>query len=152
MDCSTPGFSILHYLLEFAQIHAIELVMLSNHLIFCCLLLLPLVFPSIRVFSSELSLHIRWPNYWSFSISSSSDYSRFISFRIEWFDLLAVQGTLKSLLWHHSSKASILRGSACFMVWLSHLYMTTRKTIALTYGHLSAKWCLCFLICCLGLT
>ena len=152
MDCSTPGFTILHYFLEFAQIHAIELVMLSNHLILCCLLLLPSVLPSIRVFSSESSLHIRWPNYWSFSISSSSDYSRFISFRIEWFDLLAVQGNLKSLLWHHSSKASILQRSACFMVWLSHLYMTTRKTIGLTYGCLSAKWCLCFLICCLGLT
>ena len=131
MDCSTPGFSILHYLLEFAQIHAIELVMLSNHLIFCCLLLLPSVFPSIRVFSSELSLHIRWPNYWSFSISSSSDYSRFISFRIEWFDLLAVQGTLKSLLWHHSSKASVLWCSAFFMVQHSHPYMATVKIIAL---------------------
>ena len=151
MDCSTPGFSILHYLLEFAQIHAIELVMLSNHLIFCCLLLLPSVFPSIRVFSSELSLHIRWPNYWSFSISSSSDYSRFISFRIEWFDLLAVQGTLKSLLWHHSSKASILQGSACFMVWLSHLYMTTGKIIALiTWTFVSKEMFLLF-ICCRGL-
>ena len=107
----------------------------SNHLILCRPLLhLPLIFPSIRVFSSESVLHIRWPKYWSFSfsISPSNEYSGLISFRIDWFDLLAVQETLKSLLQHHSSKASSLWGSAFFMVQLSHLYVTTGKTIALT--------------------
>ena len=105
----------------------------SNHLILCCpFLLLPSIFPSIRVFSSESTLHIRWPKYWSFSISPSNEYSGLISFRIYWFDLLAVQGTLKSLLRHHSSKASILWCSAFFIVQLSHPYMTTGKTIALT--------------------
>ena len=101
------------------KLMCIKLVMPSNHLILCCpLLLLPLIFPSIRVFSNESVLHIRWPKYWSFSfsISSSNDYSRLISFGIDWFDLLAVQGTLKSLLQHHSSKASILWHSAFFMV------------------------------------
>ena len=122
---------------------------------FCrSLLLLPSIFPSIRVFSKELVLHIRWPKYWnfSFSINPSNEYSGLISFRMDWLDLLAVQGTLKSLLQHHSSKASILWHSAFFMVQLSHLYMTTGKTIALTSGPLSAKLCLCFLICCLGLS
>ena len=107
----------------------------SNHLILCSpLLLLPSIFPRIRVFSKESVLPIRWPKYWSFSFSSSpsNEYSELISFRIDWFDLLAVQGTLESLLQHHSSKASILRHSAFFMVQLSHPYMTTRKTIALT--------------------
>ena len=107
----------------------------SNHLILCHPLLLPLsIFPSIRVFSNESALPIRWPNYWSFSfiISPSNEYSGLISFRIDWFDLLTVQGTLKSLLQHHSSKASIFRHSAFFMVQLSHPYMTTGKTIALT--------------------
>ena len=104
----------------------------SNHLILCCpLLLLPLIFPSIRVFSSESALGIRWPNYWSFSISLSNEYSGLISFRIDWFDL-AVQGTLKSLLQHHSSKASVLQCSAFFMIQLSHPYVATGKTIALT--------------------
>ena len=105
----------------------------SNHL--CCpLLLLPSIFPSIRVFSKESALHIRWPKYWSFSfnISPSDEYSGLISFRMDWLDLLAVQGTLKSLLQHHSSKASILWHSAFFIVQLSHPYMTTGKTIALT--------------------
>ena len=105
-----------------------ESVMPSNHLILCHpLLLLPSVFPSIRVFSNESVLHIRWPKYWSFSfnISPSSEYSGLMTFRMDWLDLLAVQGTLKSLLQHHSSKASILRHSAFFMVQLSHLYMTT---------------------------
>ena len=102
---------------------SIELVMPSNRLVLFCPLLLPSVFPSIRVFSRESSLHIRWPKYWSFSISPSSEYSGLISFRIDWFDLLAVQGTLKSLLQHHSSKASILRHSAFFLVQLSHPYM-----------------------------
>ena len=113
----------------------IVLVMPSNHLILCCpLLLLPSVFPSIRVFSNESVLYIRWPKYWSFSfsISSSNEYSGLISFRLDWLDLLAVQGTLKSLLQHHSSKASILLCSAFFMVQFLHPYMTTGKTIALT--------------------
>ena len=107
----------------------------SNHLILCHpLLLLPSIFPSIRVFSNESALHIKWPKYWSFSfsISPSSEHSELISFMIHWLDLLAVQGTLKSLLQHHSSKASILRHSAFFAVQLSHPYMTTGKTIALT--------------------
>ena len=107
-----------------------ELVMPSNHLILCCsLLLLPLIFPSIRVFSKESVLHIRWPNYWSisFSISPSNEYSELISFRMDWLDLLAVQGTLKSLLQHHSSKVSILQFSAFFIVQLSHPYMITAK-------------------------
>ena len=114
---------------------SIELMMPSNHLIFCHpLFLLPSVFPSIRVFSNESVLHIRWPKYWSFSfsISPSNEYSGLISFRMDWFDLPAVQGTLKSLLQHYSSKASILWRSAFFIVQLSHPYMTTGKTIALT--------------------
>ena len=108
--------------------------MLSNHLILCLSLLLPSIIPSIRVFSNESVLHIRWPKYWSFSftISPSNEYSGLITFRMDWFDFLAVQGTLKSLLWHHSSKASILLCSAFFMVQLSHACMTTGKTIALT--------------------
>ena len=111
----------------------IELVMLPNHLILCCpLLLLPSIFPSIRIFSSELARHIRWPKYWSFSNSSSKECSGLISCRIDWLDLLAGQGTLKSLLQHHSSKASVLRCSAFFIVQLSEPYMTTGKTIALT--------------------
>ena len=113
----------------------IESVMPSNHLIFCRFLLLPpSTFHSIRVFSNESVLHIRWPKYqsFSFSISPFNEYSGLISFRIDWFDLLAVQGSLKSLLQHHSSKASILQCSASFIVQLSHRYMTTRKTIALT--------------------
>ena len=115
------------------KLMSIESVMPSNHLILCRpLLLLLSVFPSIRVFSNESVLHIRWPKYWSFSISLSQEYSGLISFRIDWFYLLAIQGTLKSLLQHHSSKASILWPSAFFMVQFSHPYMTTRKTIALT--------------------
>ena len=112
---------------------SIKLVMPSNHLILCCpLLVLPSIFPSIKVFSSELALPIRWPKYWSFNFSiSPSNYSGLISFRIDWFDLLAVQGTLSSLQ-YHSSKASILQCSPFFMVQLSHLYMTTGKSIALT--------------------
>ena len=113
----------------------IESVMPSNHLILCrSLILLPSSFPSIRVFSNELALHIRWPKYWSFSFSISpfNEYSGWISFRMGWFDLRAVQGTLKNLLQHHSSKASILQHLAFFMVQFSHLYMTTGKTIALT--------------------
>ena len=117
------------------KLMSIELVMPSNQLILCRPLLLPLsIFPSIRVFSNESVLPIRWPKYWSFhfSISPSSEYSGLVSFKIDWFDLPAVQGTLKSLLQHHSSKASILQCSVFFIVQLSHLYMTTVKTIALT--------------------
>ena len=113
---------------------SIESVMPFNHLILCHPLLLPSIFPSIRVFSNELALHIRWPKYWSFSfnISPSNEHPGLISFRMDWLDLLAVQGTLKSLLQHHSLKALILRCSAFFIVQLSHLYMTTGKTMALT--------------------
>ena len=116
------------------KLMCIESVMPSNHLILCPPLLLPSIFPSFRVFSNESVLHIRWPKYWSFSfsISPSNQYSELISFRIDGFDLLAVQGTLKSLLQHHSSKASIFWKSALFMAQLSHPYMTTGKTIALT--------------------
>ena len=112
-----------------------KLVMPSNHLILCCpLFLLPSIFPSIRIFSNELVLYIRWPKYWSFSfnISPSNEHSGLISFRIDWFDILVVQGILKSLLQHHSSKASILRCSAFFIVQLSHPCITTGKTIVLT--------------------
>ena len=117
------------------KLMSIEPVMPSNHLIHChpCLLL-PSIFPSIRVFSNESDLHIRWPKYWgfSFSISPSNEYSGLISFRMDWLDLLVVQGTLKSVLQHHSSKASILQHSAFFIVQLSHPYMTTGKTTAWT--------------------
>ena len=119
---------------SFLKLMSIESVMLSNHLTLCrSLLLLPSIFLSIRVFSIESVLHIRWPKYWSFSfrISLSNEYSELISFRMDWLDLLAVQGTLKSLLQYHSSKASILWCSALFIVQLSHPYTTTGKTIAL---------------------
>ena len=136
VDWSTPGFPVLHHPPEFAQTHVTESVMPSNHLILCGpLLLQSSLFPSIRVFSDKLALCIRWSKYWSFSFSinpSNELYSGLISFRIDWFDILTVQGTLKSLLQHHSSKASILQRSAFFMVQLSHLYMTTWKAIALT--------------------
>ena len=116
-----------------SKLMSIESVMPSGHLILCCpLLFLPSIFPSIRVFSNESALCIRWPKYWSFSIIPSSEFSGFISFRIDWLDLLAVQGTLKSVPQYHSSKASILQCSAFFMVQLSHPYMTTGKNIALT--------------------
>ena len=135
MDCSTPGFPVLHHLPRLAQTHVTELVMLSIHLTpYCPLLLLPSIFSIISVFSNESAFHIWWPKYWSlsFSISPSNEYSGLISFRIDWLNLLAVQGTLKSLLKHHSSEVSILWHSAFFMVQLSHLYMTTGKIIALT--------------------
>ena len=123
------------------KLMSIELVRPSNHLFCHPLLLLPSIFPSIRVFSNESVLCIRWPKYWSFSfnISPSNEYSGLISFRMDWLDLLAVQGTLKSLLQHHSSKASIFRHSTFFIVQLSHPYMSTGKTIALTRQTLSAK-------------
>ena len=111
------------------KLMSIESVMPSNHLIPLYLLfLLPSILPSIKVFPSESALHIRWPKYWSFSISSSKEYSGAISFRMDWLDLLAIQGTLKSLLQHHNSKASILWHLAFFMIQLSHLYMTNKKT------------------------
>ena len=124
---------VYHQLPEFIKLISIESVMPSNHLILCCpLLLLPSIFPSIRVFSNESALRIRWPKYWSFSISPSNEHPGLISFRMDWLDLLAVQGTLKSLLQNQSSKTSILQHSAFFIVQLSHPYMTTGKTIALT--------------------
>ena len=134
MNRSTPGLPVHHQLPESTQPMSIELVMPSNHLILCHpLLLLPSIFPSIRVFSNESTLRMRWPKYWSFSfrIISSKEIPGLISFRMDWLDLLAVQGTRKSLLEHHGSKASILRRSAFFVVQLSHPYMTTGKTIAL---------------------
>ena len=134
-DCSTPGFLSLTISWSLLKLMSIGLVMPSNHLILCRpLILLPSIFPSIRVFSNESVLHIRWPKYWSFSFSISppNEYSGLISFKIDWLDLLAVQGTLKSLLQHHSSKASILQCSTFFMAQLSHPYMTTGKTRALT--------------------
>ena len=132
MDCSTPGFPVHHWSL--LKLMSIESVMPSNHLILCHPLLSPSVFPSIRVFSNEYVFHIRWPMHWSFSfrISPSNEYSGLSSFRIDWLDLLAVQGTLQCLLQHHSSKASILQCSTFFMVQLSHPYMTSVKAIALT--------------------
>ena len=135
MDCSTLGLPVHHQLLDLLKLMSIELAMPSNHLILCHpLLLLPSIFPSIRVFSDKSVLLIRWPEYWSFSFSirPSNEYSGLISFRMDWLDLLAVQGTLKSLLQHYSSKALILQHSAFFIVQLSHPYMTTGKTIALT--------------------
>ena len=135
MDSSTPGLPVNHQCPEFIQIHVQESVKPSNHLILCHLLLLsPSFLPSIRVFSNESVLCIRWPKYWSFhfTISPSNEYSGLISFRMDWFDLLAVQGTLKSFIQHHSSKAYICQHPAFFIVQLSHPYMTTGKTIVLT--------------------
>ena len=135
MNHSMPGPPVHHQLPESTQTHVHLLVMPSNHLILCHpLLLLPSIFPSISVFSNESALHIRLPKYWSFSfnISPTNEHSGLISFRMDWMDLLSVQGTLKSLLQHHSSKASTLWHSAVFTVQLSHPYMTTGKTITLT--------------------
>ena len=128
MDCSKPGFPFHHQLPDLLKHMSIESVMRSNHLILCRpLLLWPSIFPSTRFFSSESVLFIRRPKYWSFSISPSNEYSGLISFRMDSLDLLAVQGTLKSLLQHHSSKAPILRFSAFFIVQFSHPYMTSGK-------------------------
>ena len=135
MDCSTPSLPVHHQLRNLLKLMSIRSVMPSSHLILCPPLLLPpSIFPSIRVFSSESFLQIRWPKDWSFSfsINPSNEHPGLIPFRMDLLDLLAVQGTLKGLLQHHSSKASILQRSAFFMVQLSHPYMTTRKTIALT--------------------
>ena len=134
-NCSMPGLPVYHQLRELTQTHVHESVMPSNHLILCHPLLLPpSIFPSISAFSKDSVLCIRWPKYWSFSFSicPSNEYSRLISFRMDWLDLLAVQGTLKSLLQNYSSKAPILWCSAFFIVQLSHPYMTTGKNIALT--------------------
>ena len=133
MDCSTPGFLSITNSQSLFKLMSIVLVMPSNHLILChLLLLLPSILPSIRIFSNESVLCIWWPKYWSFSfsISPSNEYSGLISFRMNWLDLLAIQGTLKSLLQHHSSKASILQCSAFFLMQRSHPYMTTGKTMA----------------------
>ena len=136
MDFSTPGFPVHHQLPESAQthVHCIGDAIQPSHPLYHPLLLLPSIFPSIRDFSKESVLRIRWPKYWSFSfnITPSNEHPGLISFRIDWFDLLAVQGTLKSLLLQYSSKVSILQCSAFFIVQLSHPYMTTGKTIALT--------------------
>ena len=135
MDCSMAGLPVITNSLSLLKLMSTELMMPSNHLILCCpLFLLPSIFPSIKVFSNELTLHMRWLHYWnfSFSISTFNKYSGLISFRMDWFDLLAVQETLKSLLQHHCSKRSILWHSGFFIVQLSHPYMTTGKTIALT--------------------
>ena len=135
MDYSMPGFPAHHQLRSLLKLMFIESVMPSKHLILCHPLVLPpSIFPSIKVFSKESVLHMRWPKYWnfSFSISPSNEYSGLISFKMDWLDFFAVQETLKSLLQHHSSKASILRCSAFFIVQLSHPYMTTENTIVLT--------------------
>ena len=132
------------------KLMSIESVMTSNSLILCHpFLFLPSIFPSIRVFFSESTLHIRWPKYWSFSISPCNKYSGLISFRIDWFDL-AVEGTLESLFQHHSSKASILQCSSFFMVQLSHPHMTTGKNHSFEYMDLTKQIVVCFLICTLG--
>ena len=154
-NCGLPhgGFPVLLDLLQLLKFMSIELVMSSNHLILCHpLLFWPAIFPSIKVLSSESVLCIRWPKYWSFSfsISPSNEYSGLISFRIGWFDLLVVQGTLKSLFQHHNLKALILQCAAFFMVQLSHLYLTIGKAIDLTIQNFVAKWCLWFLLCCLS--
>ena len=141
MDCSTPGFPLLHHLqLVQTHVHWVDDAIQPSHPL-SFLLLLPSIFPSMRIFCSGAALLIRWPKYWSFSfsISSSSEYSGLISFRIDWIDLLAVQGSLKSLLQQHSLKASVLQCSAIFMLQLSYLYMTTGKIIALTIWILVSK-------------
>ena len=141
MNCSMPGLPVHHHQSSL-KLRSIELVMSSSHLILSHpLLLLPPIPPIIRVFSNESTLHTRWPKYWSFSFSiiPSKEIQGLISFRMDWLDLLAVQGTLKSLLQHHTSKVSVLQCSAFFMVQLSHPYMTTGKTIALTRRTLVGK-------------
>ena len=149
MDCSTPGLPVHHTnSWSLLKLMSIKSVMPSSRLIFCCpLILLPSIFPNTRVFSNESVLQIRWPKYWSFSfsISPSNECSGLISFRMDWLDPQAVQGILKSILQHHSSRASIFQRSAFFIVQLSHPYMTTGKTIALTWLNF-----VCFIICCLA--
>ena len=150
MDCSTPGFPVHHHLPELGQTHVHWVGDAIQHLILCHpLLLLPSIFPSIRVFSNKSALCIRWPKYcnFSFSINPSNKYSGLISFGMDWLDLLAVQGTLKNLLQHHSSKASILQHSAFFIVQLSHPYMTTGTYWCYTLPNLSMPMCVCLLSC-----
>ena len=151
MVFNTPGFPVHRQLLELTHtyVHQVDDAIQPSHPL-SSLSLPPSIFPSNRVFSNESALNIRWPKYWSFSISPSREYSGLISFRIGWLGLPAVQGTLKSLLQHYSSKASILWHSAFFMVQFSHLYMTIGKNTALTIQTLSAKRYLCFVIHCLG--
>ena len=155
MNHSTPGLPVPHQLLEFTQTHIHWVSDAIQPSILCRpLLLLPPIPPSIRVFSNASTLRMRWPEYWSFSFSiiPSKEHSGLNSFRMDWSDLLAIQGTLRSLLQHHSSKASIHQCSAFFMVHFSHLYMTMEKPQLWLDRPLSAKWCLCFLICCLSLS
>ena len=142
--CATQQTAAPRASLSLSKFMSIELVMLAKHLVCCHLLLLPPIFPSIRVSSNELAVPIRWPKYWNFSVSPSNEYSGFISCRIDWFDLLAVQGTLKSLFQHHSLKASVLQCSAFFMIQLSHPYMTTVKTITFTIWTFVGKVMLAF--------
>ena len=150
MDCSTPASLSVTNSQSLLKLRSIESVKPSNHLILC-LPLLPSIFPSMTVFPNESVLHIRWPKYWSFSfsISPSNEYSGLISFTIDWLDLLAVHGTLKGLLQHHSSETAILH-SAFIIVQLSHPYMTTGKTTVLTRQTFVGKVTLCFLACYLG--
>ena len=153
MNCSMPGIPVHHQLLKSTQtyVHCVGDAIQPSHPLFT-LLLLPSIFPSISVFSNESALCTRWPKYWSFSfnISPSNEQPGLISFRMDWLDLLAVQGTLNSLIQHHSSKASILWHSAFFIVQLSHPYMTTGKTIAFTRWAFVEKVMSLLLICCLG--
>ena len=150
--CSTPGSLSFTISQSLFKLMSIQLVMPSNYLILCCPLLLPSIFPSIRVISSESAFHIRWPKHWSFSfsISPSNEYSGLIPFRIDWFDPLAVQETLKRLLQHHSSKTPIFRCSAFFIFQFSHPYMTTGKTMALTRWIFVGKVMSLLFICYLG--
>ena len=131
--CNTPGLPVHHISYRLPKFMSTALMVSSSHLIlWCSLPLLPSIFPSIRDFSSELAVHVRWPEHWSFSISPSNEYSGLISLRIDWFDLLAVEGILKSLLQHYNWKASVLQCSAFFMIQLLHPYITSEKTIDLT--------------------
>ena len=155
MNCSMPGLPVHHHLPEFIQTHVHRVSDAIQPSIFCRpLLLLPPIPPSIRVFSNESTLRMRWPKYWSFSfnISPANEHPGLISFRMDWLDLLVVQGTLKSLLQHHSSKASVLQCSAFFMVQLSHPYMNTGRTIALTIRTFVGQVMSLFLTCCLDLS
>ena len=154
MGCNTPGYHVLHQLPEFAQVQVHYIVMPSNHLIlYHPLLLLPSIFPSIRVFSNKLALCIRRPKYWSLSFSSpSNEYSGLIFFKIDWFDFLAVQETLKNLLQHRSLKASILQHSVFFMVQLTQPCVTTGKTVASTIWTFVGKVMPLLLNICLGLS
>ena len=138
VDCSNARLPCPLLSPSLLKLMPIELVMPSNHLIFCLPLLLPLIFSIIRIFSNELALHIRWPSYWSFSISPSNEHPGLVSFRVDWLDLCAVQGTLKSLLLHHSLKASVF-GAQHSLMFNSYLYMTTGKTIALTLQTFDGK-------------